>query len=81
MLSDGSSIFRQEIYLPLSREVTVTSRDTVEDGVESVKVLGLKDRIVGLGRRIHLVQDFLRESLGNPDNHNLIRERELGRLE
>ena len=47
-------------HLPLSREVTVTSGDTEDEGVELSKVVGGKDGIVGLGGRIHLGQNFLR---------------------
>lgn len=64
-------------HLPLSREVTVTSGDTEEEGIEIAKVLGGKDGIVGLWGRIHLGQDFLREGLLNPDDQNIIRDRSL----
>ena len=74
------SIFEiKKTHLPLSREVTETSGDTEEDGVELREVIGFKDGIAGLGRRIHLGQDFLRESLGDPDKQKLIRERGLVR--
>jgi hypothetical protein len=67
-------------HLPLSREVTVTSGDTEEEGIELAKVLGMKDGIVGLRGRIHLGQDFLREGLLNPNDQNMIRDQSL-RLE
>ena len=62
-------------HLPLSREVTVTSGDTQDEGVEIGKVAGGKDGIIGLGGRIHLGQDFLREGLLNPGlDQSVIRE-------
>lgn len=64
-------------HFPLRGEVTVTSGDTEEEGIELAKVLGMKDGIVGLRGRIHLGQDFLREGLLNPDDQNIIRDRSL----
>ena len=58
----------------MSREVTVTSGDTKEDGIEVAKVVGGKDGVVGLRGRMHLGQDFGRKGLGNPDDQNLIRD-------
>ena len=59
----------------MSREVTKTSGDTKEEGIEITKVVGVKDGIVGLGGRIHLGQDFLREGLLNPGlDQSVIRE-------
>lgn len=51
--------------LPLGREVTVTSGDTEEDGIVLEEVLGLGNGVRGLGRGVHLAQDFIRKSLGN----------------
>jgi hypothetical protein len=53
-------------YLPLSGEVTVASGDTVKDTVIVSEVVGSKDGIVRLGGRIHLGQNLLGQSLGNP---------------
>ena len=78
MIVSGGSTFLflgKTTHLPLSREVTVASGDTEEDGIELGEVIGVKDGIVGLGGRIHLGQDFLRECLGNPDNQSSIRQR------
>lgn len=51
--------------LPLGREVTITGRDTEEEGIvllESGRVLEGRDAAV-LWRGVHLGQDLLRESL------------------
>lgn len=52
--------------LPLSGEVTVTGGDTQQDGVVLQEVIGLNDRVAGLGRGVHLGQDLVGESLGDP---------------
>jgi hypothetical protein len=57
-------------YLPLSGEVTVAGGDTENETIIVSEVVGSKDRIVGLGGRIHLGQDLLGESLGNPTSIN-----------
>jgi hypothetical protein len=57
---------RNYAYLPLSGEVTIASGDTDNETIIVSEVVGSKDRIVGLGGRIHLGQDLLGESLGNP---------------
>ena len=80
-LREGTSLVNRRLHLfldrnthlPLSREVTVTSGDTEEDGIELGKFVGAKDGIVGLRGRIHLGQHFLREGLGDPDDQHLIR--------
>ena len=53
-------------YLPLSREVTEASGDTEKETVVVSEVAGLEDGIVGLGGCMHLGQDLLGKSLGNP---------------
>ena len=53
-------------YLPLSGEITVPSGHTEQESIELDKVGRGEDRIVRLGRRIHLLQDFLREGLSDP---------------
>lgn len=80
-LQEGTSLFNRRLHLcldrnthlPLSWEVTVTSGDTEEDGIEIAKVVGVKDGMVGLRGRIHLGQNLLREGLRNPDDQHLIR--------
>lgn len=52
--------------LPLSREITVTGRDTEQDGIVLQEVGRLSNGVAGLGRGVHLGQDLLRESLSNP---------------
>jgi hypothetical protein len=52
-------------HLPLCREVTVTSRDTKKERIESGEFLGVDDFVVGFRRRVHLREDFLREGLGD----------------
>lgn len=53
----------------MSREVTVTGRDTEEEGVELGEVTGSEDGVVWLGRCVHLLEDLLRQSLCNPTSH------------
>ena len=53
-------------YLELSGHATIASGDTKNETVVVSEVAGLYDGIVGLGGRMHLGQDFLGESLGNP---------------
>lgn len=53
-------------YLDLSRHAAVASGDTKNNTVVFSEVGGGYDRIVGLGGRMHLVQDILGKSLGNP---------------
>jgi len=57
--------------LPLSREVTVASGDTEEDGIVLQKVAGLSNGVGGLGRGVHLGQDFLGKSLGDLEDVGL----------
>lgn len=52
--------------LPLSREVTVTGRDTEQNSVEGEEVRGLNNGIASLGRSMHLGQNFLVEGLSDP---------------
>ena len=53
-------------YLELSGHATVASGDTAKETVELSEVVGGKDGIIGLGGRMHLGQDLLGKSLGNP---------------
>ena len=53
-------------YPKLSGHATVASGDTAKDTVELSEVVGRKDGIIGLGGRMHLGQDLLGKSLGNP---------------
>jgi len=53
-------------YLELSGHVTVASGDTKKITVIVREVIGLQDRVVGLGGCMHLGQDFLGKSLGDP---------------
>ena len=53
-------------HLPLSGEVTVASGDTENEAIKVTEVVGTKDRIVGLGGRMHFGQNLLRKSLGDP---------------
>lgn len=57
--------------LPLSREVTVTRRDTEQNSIEGEEVGGLHNGVVSLGRSVHLAQDFLAEGLGDPRDSNV----------
>jgi hypothetical protein len=52
--------------LPLGREVTVTGRDTEQNGIVCKEFRGLNNRVIGLGRSVHLGQDFITEGLGDP---------------
>jgi hypothetical protein len=60
-------------YLPLCREVTVTSGDTAKDTIELGEFGGADDRVVGLGGSMHLCQNVLRQSLGNPNDEYIRR--------
>jgi hypothetical protein len=52
--------------LELRWEVSVTGGDTEQDAVKGFELGGvLEDGHIGLGRRIHLVEDILGERLGN----------------
>ena len=51
--------------LPLGREVTVASGDPEENGIVLEELSGFGDRVGGLGRSMHLLQDLIREGLGN----------------
>ena len=52
--------------LPLSREVTIAGGDTEQNTVILRELLGSDGRVLGLGRGVHLGQNLLRKSLGNP---------------
>ena len=52
--------------LPLSGEVTVTGRDTEEDGIVLEEVVGGSNGVGGLGGSVHLGEDFLGKGLGDP---------------
>jgi hypothetical protein len=52
--------------LPLGGEVSVTGGDTEEDGVVLEESVGLGDGVVTLWGSVHLGQDLLGESLGDP---------------
>ena len=53
-------------YLPLTREVTVSGGDANKESIIVSKIVGIEDRIIGLGGRMHLGQNFLGKSLGDP---------------
>lgn len=52
--------------LPLSGEVTVTGRDTEENGIILEEVVGGGNGVGGLGGSVHLSEDFLGKGLGDP---------------
>ena len=55
-----------ELYLPLRGEVAVASRDTEKEGIELGNVVRCKNRVVRLGRSVHLGEDLLGERLRDP---------------
>ena len=57
--------------LPLSGEVTVTGGDTEQNSVEGEEVGRLNNGVAGLGRSVHLAQNFLAEGLGDPKDENI----------
>ena len=59
--------------LPLGREVTVTGGDTEQNGIVGKEVSGLSNGVAGLGRSVHLAQDFLAEGLCDPREYNVSR--------
>lgn len=72
---DGASSIPEG--LPLSREVTVASRDTEQNSIVLQKVVGLADGVARLGRGVHLGQDLLGESLADPRKRLAGERREL----
>ena len=54
--------------LPLRWEVTIASGDTTKDAIEVGEFGGGDDRVVGLGGSMHLGQNVLSESLGDPND-------------
>lgn len=57
--------------LPLSREVTVTGRDTEQNSVEGEEIGGLSNGVASLSRSVHLSQNFVAEGLGDPRDINV----------
>lgn len=58
--------------LPLSREVTVTGRDTEQNSVEGEEIGRLNNGVAGLGRSVHLGQNFLVEGLSDPRDRKML---------
>jgi hypothetical protein len=56
---------KSEAHLPLAREVAVTGGDAHDESVKGGESLSVDDGVVGLGRRVHLGEDLLRERLGD----------------
>lgn len=52
--------------LPLSREVSVPSRNTKEDCIILGELGRLDNRVGGLGRSVHLGKHLVRQSLSDP---------------
>ena len=52
--------------LPLGREVAVPGGDAKQDGVIFEECLGCSDGVVALGRGLQLLQNLVRECLGDP---------------
>jgi len=59
--------------LELSREVSVTGGDAEEDTIVVAKGVGGSDGIVPLGSGVHLGEDLVGESLGNPEGPSATR--------
>lgn len=62
----------------LSYLVAVTSGDTEEEGVELGELVSSDDRVLRLGRRMHLVQDIFGQSLGDSSDISARGVRRLG---
>jgi hypothetical protein len=58
---------RAPSLLPLAGEVSVTSRDTEEEGIVVLQFRGGNNGVVRLGGSVHLSKNFLGESLRNPE--------------
>lgn len=58
---------RVDERFPLGREVSVTSGDTKEKSIVRFQDFGGDDRIGGLRSSIHLLENFIRKSLSDPD--------------
>ena len=52
--------------LPLGGEVAVAGGDAEDEGVKVGEVVGGEDGVVGLGGRVELLEDLLREGLRDP---------------
>ena len=63
---DGNNNKKTYTYLELSGHATIASGDTKNETVVVSEVGGLYDGIFGFGGRMHLCQDLLGKSLGNP---------------
>lgn len=57
----------QKTNLPLSRHVSVTSRNTNEERIVSGKNIRGNYGVIGLRRGMHLGKDFVGQSLLHPD--------------
>jgi hypothetical protein len=70
ILSSGTTQKKREhhvlAYLPLSREVTVSGGNAAKEAIIVGQFCGGDDGIVGLGGGVHLGQNLLGESLGDP---------------
>lgn len=55
-------------HLPLSREVAVASRDTEDECVKILELVGGDNGVIRLCGCVEKFEDVLRKSLGDPKN-------------
>jgi hypothetical protein len=71
-LSSGMTQKKREghvlVYLPLRREVAVSGGNAAKEAIIVDQFGGGHDGVAGLGGGVHLVQNLLRESLGDPSS-------------
>ena len=72
-LSSGTTQKKREdhhvlAYLPLRREVAVSGGNTEKEAIIVGQFCGADDGVVGLGGGVHLGQNLLGESLGDPSS-------------
>lgn len=63
-------IHSEGTHLPLAREVTITSRNTEDECIEGLELVGGDDGVRRLRGCVEKLEDVLRKSLGNPKKHS-----------
>ncbi len=49
----------------MGREVSISGRNSEQEGIVPLEDIGCDDGIAGLGRSVHLIEDFLGECFGD----------------
>ena len=58
-------------YLPLSGLVAITSGDAQDESIIFGQLFWGNNRVIGFRRSVHLGEDLLRKSFGNPSHEQL----------